>query len=154
MDTPQWKHAARHSDLDTFNTVIQAHQDQVYSLAVRVLGDESAAAQVVESAFLHAFRDFKSFRGGSLRLWLYRYVVQEVRSALRRSRFTGAPAQRGSPEASMNASLGSLPPDLRLVAILVDVEGLDYTETGTVLGLSARTVSSHLAQARSSLSAI
>ncbi len=147
MNAPQWIHAAPRRDLEAFNTIIQEYQDRVYSLVFRVLDDEIAAAQAVQNAFLRAFRDFKSSRIESLRPWLYRYAVQEIRSALRSSRSAGGSILESSPE----ASLVSLPPELRLVAVLVEMEGMNYSEAGAILGWPPRTVSSRLAQARSSL---
>ena len=66
--------AARCGDLDAFNSLVLIHQDRVYTLAYRILGDEAAAADATQEAFILAYRHIRNFHTGLVFAWLYRIV--------------------------------------------------------------------------------
>ncbi|MGW8143521.1 MAG: RNA polymerase sigma factor, partial [Anaerolineales bacterium] len=75
---------ARHGDLDAFNRLILAYQDRVYNQAYRVLGEAQAADDATQEAFISAYKNLRSFRGGSFRAWLLRIVTNACYDELRR----------------------------------------------------------------------
>ncbi len=65
---------SQQGDRRAFNELVVRHQSGAYALALRMLGDAEAAADVTQDAFLSAFRALGSLRGVSFRAWLYRIV--------------------------------------------------------------------------------
>ena len=168
--------AAQRGELDAFNELVLLYQDFLFRVALNILGDEDAAADATQQAFISAFRSVGSFRGGSLRSWLSRITVNACYDELRRvARNRDVPLQTYdrdgeemesaswladpglSPEelaensdlmTAIQKSLQALPEHYRLAIFLVDVEGLSYEETATALDLPIGTVRSRLARAR------
>ena len=168
--------SAKKGDLDAFNRLILAHQDMAFNLAARMLSDDDAAADVTQVAFLSAYRNLDTFRGGSFKSWVLRMVsnacYDELRRRKRRPTIPLEPiteedeevespawlADDGpSPEAEMERSelnqaiqrcLNGLPDEFRSVVIMIDIEGLDYQEVSLAAGKPLGTIKSRLARAR------
>jgi RNA polymerase sigma-70 factor (ECF subfamily) len=181
MDEQTLIHAAQHGNLEAFNELVLMYQDFLFRVAVNILHDEDAAEDVTQQAFLSAFRSLGTFRGGSLRSWLCRILVNASYDELRRlSRAKILPLQEPnqdgeetgpilwlsdpdpSPEAQVETSemlnaiktcLEALPKHYRLVVSLVDVDGFSYDEAAEALGVPVGTIKSRLARARDSLRA-
>ena len=51
-------------DLDAFNQLVEAYQDYLYALVVRVVGDRYAASDAVQEAFFSAYRHLGRLKGG------------------------------------------------------------------------------------------
>ena len=179
MDEQTLIRAAQRGDLEAFNQLVSLYQDFLFRVAINILGDEESAADITQQAFLSAFRNLRTFRGGSLRSWLSRITVNACYDELRRvSRTKNVPLQIYdefgeemesaswmidpglSPEEqveqsdlvdAIQRSLGALPEHYRLVVQLIDVEGLSYEETAVALNLPLGTVKSRLARARDAL---
>jgi RNA polymerase sigma-70 factor (ECF subfamily) len=181
MDEQTLIHAAQHGNLEAFNELVLMYQDFLFRVAVNILHDEDAAEDITQQAFLSAFRSLGTFRGGSLRSWLCRILVNASYDELRRlSRAKILPLQEPnqdgeetgpilwlsdpdpSPEAQVETSemlnaiktcLEALPKHYRLVVSLVDVDGFSYDEAAEALGVPVGTIKSRLARARDSLRA-
>jgi RNA polymerase sigma-70 factor (ECF subfamily) len=179
MDEQTLIRAAQRGDLEAFNGLVLLYQDFLFRIALNVLRDEDAAADATQQAFLSAFRSLRTFRGGSLRSWLSRIVVNASYDGLRRAaRARILPleifnqddeemepaawlADPGpSPEAqaetnefldAIQVCLQKLPERYRLALLLVDVEGLSYEEAASALEIPKGTVKSRLARARNAL---
>jgi RNA polymerase sigma-70 factor (ECF subfamily) len=179
MDEQTLIFSAQRGNLESFNQLVLLYQDFLFRIAMSILGDEDTAADATQQAFLSAFRNLRAFRGGSLRSWLSRIVVNACYDELRRVSRTKdlrlqiyndddeeiGPAlwladPGPSPEAcaetselldAIQACLEALPEHYRLVAQLVDVEGLSYEEAAVVLGVPTGTIKSRLARARNYL---
>jgi RNA polymerase sigma-70 factor (ECF subfamily) len=68
-------------DLQAFDYLIRRHQDTVYNLAYRLLGNEDDAQDLTQEVFLTCFRKIKTYRGESrFSTWLYRIVVNHVKN--------------------------------------------------------------------------
>lgn len=171
--------AAQRGDLEAFNQLVLLYQDFLFRVAMNILGDEDAAADAVQQALISAFRSLRSFRGGSLRSWLSRITVNACYDELRRSKRNNhialqtydqdgeemepaswladpglspeEQAERSDMADAIQTSLEALPEHYRLVAQLVDVEGLSYEEAADVLDVPTGTVKSRLARARDAL---
>lgn len=64
---------SQRGDVNAFNQLILCYQQNVYGTAYRIVGDPDVAADVTQDAFLAAFRNIQSYRGGSsFRAWLLR----------------------------------------------------------------------------------
>jgi RNA polymerase sigma-70 factor (ECF subfamily) len=77
---------SRRGDVSAFNQLILLHQQAVYTLSYRMLGDPDNAADVTQEALFSAFRAIASFRGGSFRSWLLRIASNACFDYWRRSR--------------------------------------------------------------------
>ena len=167
---------AKRGDLDAFNRLVLAYQDMLYGQAYRIMGESASAEDATQEAFISAFRKIKSFRGGSFRAWLLRIVTNacydELRRRKRRPTTELEPvnadnepvespgwmtdpgespeqaAQRSEIRTAIEHCLARLPVDFRVVVLLVDVQGLDYTEASSVIGRPLGTIKSRLARAR------
>jgi len=171
--------AAQCGDLEAFNQLVLKFQDMMYRIALRTLNDESAADDATQNAMIQAFRNIKSFRGGSFRSWLARVTVNASYDEMRRWRrqpsvsleqvnsegdeiesmpwmmdiSDGPEEQYSSSElrGALQACVKSLIPDYRLVVVLVDVEGMSYEEAARIANIPVGTVKSRLARARMQL---
>jgi RNA polymerase sigma-70 factor (ECF subfamily) len=179
MDEAALIHDAQKGDLDAFNRLVLVYQDRVYSQAYRMLGESQAADDATQEAFISAYKNINSYRGGSFRAWLLRIVTNSCYDELRRrkrrptvalependageeieSPYWIADPAESPEESSERAELGraiqscveALPPEFRAVVLLVDVQGFDYAEVSITIGKPLGTVKSRLARARSRL---
>jgi RNA polymerase sigma-70 factor (ECF subfamily) len=176
MDESTLIHDAQHGDLDAFNRLVLAYQDVVYNTALRILSDEDLAADASQEAFLSAFRALNSYRGGSFRSWLLRTVTNACYDELRRKkRRPTTPIEpddndgdemesprwmadnSASPEEQLEREeleyaiqhcLDGLPADFKIVVVLADIQGLDYSEVARAARVPLGTIKSRLARAR------
>ena len=170
---------AQGGDLDAFNRLVLIYQDQAYNLAYRMLGDEDSAEDAAQNAFISAYRSLNSYRGGSFRAWVLRIITNACYDELRRRKRRPVTAlepetedeeeiesprwladdspspeeraERAEMERAIQHCLEDLPEEFRSVAILVDVQGMDYEEVSSVMGKPLGTIKSRLARARMKL---
>ena len=166
-------------NLADFNELVLAHQDRLYNQAYRMLGDHPTAADATQEAFIIAYKKFHTYRGGSLVGWLLRIVtnlcLDEIRRRKRSRIFPLEPVdgygevvespkwladpaespegavERGDVNAAIQAGINRLPPEYRSAVVLVDIQGLSYSEAAEVIGCPIGTVKSRLARSRSFL---
>jgi RNA polymerase sigma-70 factor (ECF subfamily) len=178
MDESQLIQDAQLGDLEAFNRLILVYQNQVYNLALRILGDALAADDAAQEAFISAFKGLRRYRGGSFKSWLLRITTNACYDELRRRKRRPAvgledlnpTSESGEADSSsllatpeddpeeqvqqaeltraLEHCLRGLPDEFRVVAVLVDVQGHDYQEASQVLGTPLGTVKSRLARAR------
>ena len=163
---------SKEGDVESFNWLVEKYQREVYNLALRMLGQASAAGDATQDAFLSAFRGIGRFRGGNFRAWLLRIAANACRDQLRSMRrhpttpldelALDSLVDRGSqsPEdyalsqelgAEITDALTTLPSEQRLAVVLYDVEGLSYEEVAQVMNCSLGTVRSRLSRGRERL---
>jgi RNA polymerase sigma-70 factor (ECF subfamily) len=65
---------SQRGEVAAFNVLVARYQSAVYAVALRMLGDAEAAADVTQDAFFSAYRAIASFHGSSFRAWLFRIV--------------------------------------------------------------------------------
>jgi RNA polymerase sigma-70 factor (ECF subfamily) len=176
MDEAALITAAQRGDLDAFNRLVLAYQDVLYNTALRILADEDLAADATQDAFISAFRNLNSYRGGSFKAWLLRTVTNacydELRRRKRRPSIPLEPTNNDdeemesprwladssmTPEEKFEAAevehaiqhcLDALPGDFRTVVVLADIQGLDYAEVAQAARVPLGTIKSRLARAR------
>ena len=167
---------AQNGNLDAFNTLILHYQDNVFNVALRIMGDEDAAADASQEAFISAFKSIAGFRGGSFKGWLMRIVTNacydEIRRRKRRPttplepetddgeemdspRWLADPsmtpdqhAEADEVEHAIQHCLDNLPIDFKTVVVMTDIQGLDYAEVATAVRVPLGTIKSRLARAR------
>ncbi|MBM3145367.1 MAG: sigma-70 family RNA polymerase sigma factor [Chloroflexi bacterium] len=176
MDDAVLIQRARQGDLDAFNRLVLAYQDRLYTQAYRVMGEQGAAEDATQEAFISAYRKLHTYRGGSFQAWLLRIVTNACYDELRRRKRKPVSSleprdQQGEeiespgwmvdpgelPEetlqkkelaAAIQRCLDQLSTDFRMVVLLVDVQGLDYRQAAQVIEKPMGTVKSRLARAR------
>jgi RNA polymerase sigma-70 factor, ECF subfamily len=129
------------------------------------------AEDVVQEAYLRAFRFFPGFRGGDARAWLMKIVRNTCYTWLRANRPLQDAAEfdenlfppdsrSSNPEEDVlrndngtmvRKALEKLPPNFREVLILRELEGMSYTEIADITSMPAGTVMSSLSRARGHL---
>lgn len=147
---------ARDGDHDAFEVIVETYRDRLFGLAVGILRNRSAAEDVVQEAFIKAYKNLKGFRGdSSIYTWLYRIAVNTAHNHLRRaSRRTEVDFEDVAPiieargqnpaESTANAELGTaidgaiqdLPPRQREVFMLHYFERMTHREIADVLGVT------------------
>jgi RNA polymerase sigma factor (sigma-70 family) len=176
MDEAAMIQAACQGDVDAYNRLVLAYQDIVFSQAFRMIGEQEAAEDAAQDAFISAFRHLSGYRGGSFKAWLLRIVTNACYDELRRRkrrpttpleplddddeevespRWIADPgespeqaAERAELAQALQHCLDDLPDDFRAVVLLVDVQGLDYAQVSQSMGKPLGTVKSRLARAR------
>ena len=76
-------------DASSFNELVSRWERPIYALAYRTLGREEDARDVVQEAFLRAYRGLRGFKGqAKFSSWLYRITLNLCRDWIRRERRT------------------------------------------------------------------
>jgi RNA polymerase sigma-70 factor (ECF subfamily) len=154
-------------DRAAFEIIMRRYNRRLYRLARASLRDDSEAKDVLQEAYLNAYRGIGSFRGeATLSTWLSRLVLNECsvrqrRSARRRdiiplvssdtnrtetesvADVAEAPdraAARTQLRAFLESKLGELPEALRVAFVLRSVEELSVAEAAQTLGIAEETV--------------
>ncbi len=79
---------------DDYAALVDRHQDAVYALVSRELGDPDATAEAVQTTFVRGFVLLRTFRGNaSFEAWILQIANKECRLRLRRLESQGAPAE-------------------------------------------------------------
>ncbi|MEE8314000.1 MAG: sigma-70 family RNA polymerase sigma factor [Myxococcota bacterium] len=186
-DTPQALEEAelvgrlRAGDDDAYATLVKQQAGRMLAVARRMLGSEEDAQDVVQEAFLSAFKAIDRFEGTSrLSTWLHRIVVNaalmKIRSSKRRpetpieellptfledGHLAVMPAEwkktaqdvleSKETRAMVRGLIDELPELYRNVLLLRDIEGLDTKETADLLEVSPNAVKIRLHRARLAL---
>jgi len=155
-----------------FEVLMRRHNQRIYRAVRSIVGD-AEAEDVMQQAYLNAFRHLDQFAGrAKLSTWLTRIAVHEALSRVRRER----PASLDEPDAEglttpmdalrsvepdpeqsllhqesaalLESAVTSLPESFRAVFMLREIEGLSTAETADSLGLREDTVKTRLHRAR------
>jgi RNA polymerase sigma-70 factor, ECF subfamily len=156
-------------DRDAFGQLVQRHQDRLWRVALRTLGDPDDAADAVQDAMVSAYRAAAGYRGdAAVTTWLHRIVVNACLDIVRRrgSRPVSA-LDEDVPDApaadtlstretshQVVAALRRLPAEQAAAVVLVDVEGFPVAEAAAILDVPEGTVKSRCARARSRLAVL
>ena len=173
MDDEALLERARRGDRDAFAAIVTRHQDELYTMALRITGTPADAADVVQETFLRAYVRIPVLRGQTIRAWLFRVAINCSHDVQRRSirrpadpledaegNIVELPDPDLGPEATALArervaavreALLTLHPDFRAVVVLRDVNELSYEEMSAALRVPIGTVKSRLNRARSML---
>ncbi|PYM17216.1 MAG: hypothetical protein DMD81_09915 [Candidatus Rokuibacteriota bacterium] len=170
----RWKAGA--GETEEFERVALVHLDALYRVALGLTRNRADAEDIVQDAFLRAFRSFHRFNPGTnCRAWLFtilrnvflnrirsqgREVLEGETGDLDQAEPAAAAHIGGNPEeqflqamlhGDVDRTLAMLPLAFREAVILVDIEGLTYREVADVVGCPIGTVMSRLARGRALL---
>ena len=164
-----------------YERLVRTHAGRMLAVARRMLRDGDAAEDVVQDAFISAFKAIDRFKGDAkLSTWLHRIVVNaalmRIRARSRRSessiedllpRFLEDGHHEVSPEewkhsahellereatrAKVRELIDQLPADYRTVLVMRDIEELDTRETAELLGITPNAAKIRLHRARLAL---
>ena len=161
--------AARDGSRTAFDELVRATYDDTYTLAYRLTGNEEDARDVVQDAYLRAYRGVRQFRGDAqFSTWLYRITANCASTHVGRRRRhqhdlldADTPVIDVRPESDpqaradatvareqLEAALLLLPPRLRAVVVLRDVYDLPHEAIAAELGISATAAKVRLHRAR------
>jgi len=177
---PQPERSLSDAEARRFREVILPHLDSAYNFARYLARDPVAAEDIVQEAFLKAFRAFPSFRGGEPKAWLFAIVrngfldwagsgrraggVLVDEGSLSQSQADAlanvADPDQLTPEAALvrrkdaetlRAVIENLPEPFRETLVLREMEELSYKEIAALTEAPIGTVMSRLARARQML---
>jgi RNA polymerase sigma-70 factor (ECF subfamily) len=155
----------------TFEQVVLPHLDAAYNLACWLVRNAHDAEDIVQEAYLRAFKFFGGYRGGDTRAWVLKIVRNTSYSFLQKNRIadlaeefdeqihTTSTEHLGAEEALLqladsrilHQALDELPVNFREVIVLRELEGMSYKEIAEVTGVPIGTVMSGLARGRGQL---
>jgi RNA polymerase sigma-70 factor, ECF subfamily len=161
-------------EADAFNELVSRHQDRVYAAVTRFCGNGEDAADVVQRAFINAYRKISEFKGdAAFSTWIYRIAFNQAISFRRENRRTSVslhakdedgliaePVDERAPGESMETeetrkkvrqALERLEDEDRQIIILKDLQGHSYDEIAAILQVPKGTVRSRLHRARMEL---
>jgi RNA polymerase sigma-70 factor (ECF subfamily) len=134
-----------HGDPDAFSTLFRRHKQDLWAVAIRLLGDVDRAAEAIQDAMVLAVRNGPDFGGGdAATTWLYRVVVNVCVDRMRRS---APPAGDGT----VTAALRRLVIEQQSALVLIDMLGFSVADASMILGISVATVLSRSARGRQRL---
>ena len=154
--------AAAAGDVRAFERVYRRHVARIHSTAVRMLGAEEAD-DATQDVFVRAWQRLGQFRGDSaFGTWLFRLAVNVMLSrrevvAIRNKRHVddaelveSLSSAEASPELGVDfqAAIARLPPGMRRIFVLHDIEGYKHDEIAAMLGIAQGTSKSQLHRVR------
>ena len=148
---------------DAVDVLLRRHQDHVFGLAYRILGNRADALDASQDVFVVVFRKAASFRHQSaFTTWLYRLTVNACNDHARRRSRLPQPAEAvdvASPDAigraddrlAIAGAMRKLPLEQRTAVIMRDLLGLSYEEIAQATGTAVGTVKSRISRGRAAL---
>jgi RNA polymerase sigma-70 factor, ECF subfamily len=171
----------RGGDPAAYELLVREYGGRMLATARRMVGSEDEARDVVQEAFVAAFRAIDGFAGAArLSTWLHRIVINAALMKLRSRRrrredsiddllprfdeeghWVEAPApfettsdvllEREETRSRVRRTIERLPVNYRTVLVLRDIEELDTEEVASVLGVTPNAVKTRLHRARQAL---
>lgn len=169
----------QHGDKKAFELLFSKYQRKLMRLVSRLVRDQAEAEDVVQEAFIKAYRALPQFRGDSaFYTWLYRIGINTAKNYLvtqgrRAPTSTDADVEEAetfddgehlrdinTPESllatkqiaqTVNLAMEALPEELRTAISLREIEGLSYDEIADVMGCPIGTVRSRIFRAREAI---
>ena len=163
---------ARGGDLRAYEALVQRYQGPIYRLALRILASRADAEDVVQDAFLTAWRRLDQLeRDEAFVGWLYRTATNRALNVIRTRKpvaeadldgqestsAAGRPdraADTNAQMAALTAALGTLTPEQRACWLLREVHGRSYEEIAVAVGTTSTAVRGRIARARAQLAEV
>jgi RNA polymerase sigma-70 factor, ECF subfamily len=168
---------ARRGDRSAFEALVRASYPDMFALALRLTGDEDDALDVVQDAFLRAYRSIRRFRGdAAFSTWMYRITANcsvtllerrgrnrhqsldamapptaEAQADFRTEHNPEARSAQRAEHDRLVSALASLPEKLRAVVVLRDIYDLPHDAIASELGISVTAAKVRLHRARRQL---
>ena len=162
---------ARDGDRAAFGELVALHQQEVYTLAVRLVRDRDAASDVAQDAFIRAWRAMPKFRGDAkFSTWIHRITVNTAwthRTKQNRVRLDPLDSLVSEPQAmtldpvragesvsigpKIEAAMSALSYSIRSVVVLKDIYDWSHSEIAEHLGISVTAAKVRLHRGRKDL---
>ena len=169
---------ARKGDLDAYAELVRRYQDELVNYIAKFCGSSDDASDVAQEALVKAYTKLGSFKANSsFKTWLYRIATNHCIDVARKQQRAPAPLSiDAEPEEGralvdtlesgdepleqvstwelqreVRKAIMRLPPKLRAVIVLHDLQGLQYGEVAEVMGVPLGTVKSRIHNAREQL---
>ncbi|HEV2250294.1 MAG TPA: sigma-70 family RNA polymerase sigma factor [Candidatus Limnocylindria bacterium] len=166
---------ARQGDPRAFDALARRYERALYSHVARIVGPGADAEDVVQEAFVSAWRSLSGFEGTSFKAWLFRIArnraIDLIRAQKRRAELpldppdddgsdpswaepvAGGPsltdiAAGNEARAAVESALALVPVEQRDALLLRDVEGFSYDEIASITVSEIGTVKSRIHRAR------
>ena len=163
--------SAQELELASFEAMMLPHMDAAHNLARWLLRNEQDAQDIVQEAYLRAFKSFSGFHGSNGRAWLLTIVRNTAYTLLKKNRAADltttfdedihavghdsvSPAtilEHAEDAELIKNAMDALPAEFREILTLRHQESLSYNEIGEILKIPMGTVMSRLARARGKL---
>jgi RNA polymerase sigma factor (sigma-70 family) len=163
--------APQEQELASFEETMLPHMDGAHNLARWLLRNEEDAQDVIQEAYLRAFKSFGGFHGSNGRPWLLTIVRNTAYTLLKKNRAvdltttfdeeihatghdSASPAtilEQSEDADLVREAIDKLPVEFREILVLRHLEGLSYNEIADIARLAPGTVMSRLARARGKL---
>lgn len=168
-----------HNDHNAFDELVKRHENKVYNIAYRMLGNHEDALDASQDAFIRLYKSLSSYaRRASFSTWVYRITINVCLDFLKKNRRHELSASelnvndedntlldeslgtepdpqeelaRKEERQLLHAAIAELPTDYRTIVVLCDIQELSYKETAKTLNLPIGTVKSRLNRARLTL---
>jgi RNA polymerase sigma-70 factor (ECF subfamily) len=151
--------------LEDFESVALPYFDDLYRTAARVLGDRSEAEDLVQEAYLQAWKSFHRFEAGTnCRAWLFKILfhvihhhrrkwfniklIKESDAILEEVLTYEPPIPEHITDEDILLALDKVPEEFREVLLLSDVQEFSYKEIADTLQIPIGTVMSRLSRGR------
>ena len=162
---------AQKAELTSFEAMMLPHMDAAHNLARWLLRNEQDAQDVVQEAYLRAFKSFGGFYGSNGRAWLLTIVRNTSYTLLKKNQAVDLTTtfdeelhasgqesvtaetilERSEDAALIREAINELPAEFREILTLRHQEGLSYKEIAEIAQIPPGTVMSRLARARAKL---
>jgi RNA polymerase sigma-70 factor (ECF subfamily) len=155
-------------EMRQFEDIFLPHLDAAYNLARWIVQHDQDAQDIVQEAYIRAFKGFHGFRGGNGRAWLLTIVrntaytwinkrvpdqklipyIEEKHADIISMDQSGSENVIEKRKEDLHNALERLPSEFREIIILYEIEGLSYKELALSLEVPVGTVMSRLSRAR------
>lgn len=176
LDDRQVLARAADGDWAAFDDLVRRHSVRMYRVALRIVGDPVEAEDVLQDAWVSAWRALSGFRGDAApSTWLYRVVTNAALAHLRRRKPTVSLEPRSADDIGLRDTLAdtgdtpesaalrreqvdlvlraiaTLEPSQRVPLVLHELEGMPYEQVAEVLDVSVPALRSRLHRAKVAL---
>lgn len=174
MDEARLIQRAARGDAAAFNALMEAHQNRMYAVALRMFGSREDAEDCVQEAMLRIYRSLASFKGQStFSTWVYRITMNICLDEMRRRKNRQGASLDGLLEEGWSPSddrdtperhalrrevrgailqyIRELPEDMRAAVVLRDIQGLSYEDIARALDANVGTIKSRISRGREKL---
>jgi RNA polymerase sigma-70 factor, ECF subfamily len=163
---------AKAGDKAAFAALVRAHQNEVYTLARRLVGDPHLASDIAQETLIRAWKALPKFRGdAALSTWLHRITVNTAWTQKKRAKKHRGPSIDDIPDVAevpgantpevagelaelrgrLRAALDGLPDSQRQVVILKDVYGWSHADIASSMDITVTAAKVRLHRARGRL---
>ena len=145
-------------DRKAYTLLVERYKELVHDLVYRMIGDAARAEDIAQDAFVKGYLSLRDFRGESrFSTWVCRIAINRCRDLLRRARrevlmpdgepplsesvdageTPAAALERREREEVLHRALARLPLKYREAVVLRHIEGMEFREVGSLLGIAA-----------------